>query len=463
MKNLLALSAIGVIFIALSVHAHIDDELLKKLSNIPGLNYIELPADKGYRIFELSLTQAANHNEQNGETFEQRLVLWHKGEDRPMVLQTSGYKIFSLALSGLAMEFNANQIQVEHRFFANSIPKSRDWSLLNIAQSAADFHHITQAFKDIYKGKWVNTGRSKGGMTSVYHRRFYPDDVDATVAHVAPQSYSINDERYSDFLSNDVGGESNIACREKLIASQRTLLMNRESVLNALTGSFDFLGSKEIAMEHAIIELPWSFWQYHKPNEDCSNVPAADAPVFDHIEFLTKTNDPLHYTDKEAESFSPYYFQAASELGHPKTPKDDISDLLIFADTFNVFTYSPKDSHPVYDNAMAMQDIKQWVKEQSSSMLFVYGEWDPWSAGAFEPNPDPASDSYRFYVSEANHGAQFLNLQGAERDLAYARLRAWLNIENEIPLAKSFSGIEKTLEDIEFEATHILGDKLYVF
>ena len=39
-------------------------------------------------------------------------------------------------------------------------------------------------------------------MTSVYHRRFYPDDVDATVAYVAPISFGAPDDRYIDFLAN---------------------------------------------------------------------------------------------------------------------------------------------------------------------------------------------------------------------------------------------------------------------
>jgi hypothetical protein len=43
------------------------------------------------------------------------------------------------------------------------------------------------------QGKWVNTGASKGGMTSVYHRRFFPNDLDANVAYVAPLSYSQED------------------------------------------------------------------------------------------------------------------------------------------------------------------------------------------------------------------------------------------------------------------------------
>ena len=61
-------------------------------------------------------------------------------------------------------------------------------------------HRIVEALKPIYGEAWINTGYSKGGMTAVYHRRFYPDDVDATVAIAAPFKFSTSDERYPEFL-----------------------------------------------------------------------------------------------------------------------------------------------------------------------------------------------------------------------------------------------------------------------
>ncbi|MFB1479207.1 hypothetical protein [Corallococcus sp. RDP092CA] len=94
-----------------------------------------------------------------------------------MVLASTGYGIGSY-YSPMEPTYlvEGNQLLVEHRCFNNSTPQPTDWRLLNIEQAAADHHRIVQAFKPLFPGKWI----SKGGMTSLYHRAFFPRDVDAT-------------------------------------------------------------------------------------------------------------------------------------------------------------------------------------------------------------------------------------------------------------------------------------------
>lgn len=426
-------------------------EITEQLSHIEGLRFQELTGiNPNYRIFEMYYRQPMDHQNLSGPWFEQKLILWHKSEARPMVLQTSGYSIFSVALSALASEFNANQIQVEHRYFEKSIPENANWSYLNIAQSAADFHRITLAFKNIYTAKWVNTGRSKGGMTSMYHRYFYPDDLDATVAHVAPHSYSTDDPRYAHFLAENIGGDENRVCRDKLVASQRALLSQRTEIESQVEGDFSLLGNKAIGIEHSIIEMPWSFWQYSGPNQDCSNVPAPEAPFAEHLNFLMQNNDPNGYSDASLKGFVPYYYQASTQLGSPGTFLDSLQDLLLYAPTFNINSYVPQDIRAPYDHARAMTKVSEWIKSSSERILYVYGEWDPWSGGPFEPRAD--GDSFRFFVPKTNHSAQFINLKGEARDLAYMKLRRWLNLEDRTPPPSSLGPRAPTLEELEFNA-----------
>jgi hypothetical protein len=55
-------------------------------------------------------------------------------------------------------------------------------------------------FKQIYEGRWISTGASKGWKTAVFHRRYFPKDVDATVAYVAPTMLSPEDPRSRPYL-----------------------------------------------------------------------------------------------------------------------------------------------------------------------------------------------------------------------------------------------------------------------
>lgn len=120
---------------------------------------------------------------------------------------------------------NANQVSVEHRYFGESIPdiyktdkkEILDYAYLNLKQVSADLHHISTLLKNIYKKNWVSTGRSKGGVTTMFYRYFYPNDMDASVQYVGPINQAFDEPRFGPFF-NTVGTQS---CRDKVNAFQR--------------------------------------------------------------------------------------------------------------------------------------------------------------------------------------------------------------------------------------------------
>jgi PS-10 peptidase S37 len=177
-------------------------DLEGKLRCIPGLT-VEVAPDAGvpgYTRYNLRLQQPADHDAPQAGDFPMRLTLLHAESSKPLVLSTSGYGLSS-GRTELTRAFAANQLSYEHRFFGPSRPMPADWTKLTIRQAAADAHRIAEAFHWLYPGRWVNTGASKGGMTSVYHRRFHPCDVDATVAYVAPVTLGTLDPAYPAFLA----------------------------------------------------------------------------------------------------------------------------------------------------------------------------------------------------------------------------------------------------------------------
>jgi len=68
----------------------------------------------------------------------------------------------------LSEMLGANQLDVEHRFYGESIPEDFDWQYLTIEQATADYHHINDIFNTFYSKSWVSTGISKGGQTSIF-------------------------------------------------------------------------------------------------------------------------------------------------------------------------------------------------------------------------------------------------------------------------------------------------------
>jgi len=440
----------GFVFLPIEMECS-GPTIAEALACAPGLQVQEVTDDPetpdGYRRFDLWFEQPVDHAAPRGETFRQKLVLLHRSEDDPVVLQTSGYAIFGVALSEIARHFGTNQLQVEHRFFAGSVPGETDWCKLDIRQSAADFHRVALLFRQIYRGRWLNTGASKGGMTSVFHRRFFPSDLDATVADVAPLSRSDADPRYLDFVEQ-VGGETWAACRAALADAQQGLIDRRDEIVPAIPGTYLRLGSADAAFEHAVVEMPFTFWQYQSPRDPaagCDAVPARGASTAELWGFLTKVLDvETNFGDGGLAEFAPYYYQAATELGSPAYAMDHLSGLR-YPDRMVVADLAPPGVPATYSPA-SMADVNSWAKTRSGRVMYVYGEYDPWGAARFPIRP--ASDSFLFVEAGGNHGATVLTLSEADRAEAVETLARWLDKEPEPGAAKG----GPTLEDLEREA-----------
>ena len=424
------------------------DDIVEKLSCLEDVTFAEVrSAISGIRHFEMKFRQPVDHESPDRGDFLQRVVLLHRSEIEPMVLQTSGYSIFGVRLTAIANLFSTNQIQIEHRFFSDSVPANLDWSKLNIKQSADDFHQITSKLKKIYKTKWVNTGASKGGMTSIYHRFFYPDDLDGTVADVAPHSFSTSDERYAEFVRN-VGGEAYRECRENFKNLQIQLLQNRDLFTPDIKGDFSQLGSAEVAFEHSVIESVFYFWQYGSPDsktEGCSAIPTED--VREMYKYLQSVADISDYLNSSISPFLPYYFQAATQLGNPANAIDHLMDLLQF--DLNIDQYTPKGVDYSYSNE-DMLLIDQWVRQSADKVIFIYGEFDPWTAGEF-PVSSTGLDVKKYYAPKGNHGAKFTNLSRDQYAEVVDTLALWLNKSaSRNAVLNSLNPKNITLEDEEF-------------
>ena len=406
--------------------APVPADIYDFLQTADGMTVEEVESEvEGYRFFLLTFRQPADHDDLDGVWFEQRISLLHRDRAAPTVLETSGYYgSESQYLSELSYIVEGNQLRTEQRFFYPSRPDPADWSLLTIEQAAADHHRIVEALEPYYSsGAWLSTGASKGGMTSVYHRRFYPGDVDGVVAYVAPISFGLEDARYVEFL-DQVGDAT---CRQRLVEFQPLVLERRAAMISRMMGfgiSFDVLGY-DGALEGAVVELPFAFWQYMDASL-CADIPddsATDDQVFDALDEIAA----LFYTaDFGLQYFQPYYFQAFTELGYPAIDTTDIDDLLLGGE-IPASAYLPDGVDAPFD-AGAMTDIAAWVATEGSELMFIYGQYDPWTAGAFDLGD--AVDSHKYVVAGGNHGSTIEQLSIADQTDALGAISDWANISS---------------------------------
>jgi hypothetical protein len=383
--------------------------------------------------------------------FEQKLNLLHIGTDRPMVLHTTGYDVPPFPfVSEPASLLRANQLSTEQRYFQSSRPNPLNWDYLTIWQAASDHHQLIRALRPIYTEKWVSSGASKGGMTSVYHRRFYPNDVDGTVAYVAPNDVNNARDIYVPFIQH-AGDER--ACNAALRAFQRTTLERRAAILallqayvaqNRLTYTNSFQ-TADRALEAATLETPFYFWQYSDASL-CSEVPTSDSTNQELFAFIDLVAGWYFYSDQGIEPYVPYYYQASRQLGWPniaqKTPW--LRGLKHYREAGSAPTFIPPSIRPRFER-YAMFDIDRWVRNRGSRLLFVYGENDPWSAEPFTLGRG-TRDSAVYYQADGNHGSTIAGLDAASAAAATRRLSRWAGVEAQPPGVAARSAIADDTE-----------------
>ncbi|MBB5156576.1 S28 family serine protease [Saccharopolyspora phatthalungensis] len=407
-------------------------DIRDRLEAAPGLTVIgERPTEPGFRLFDLTFTQPSDHHHPEAGNFQQRLTLLHRDIERPTVLYTTGYELpGKVTRTEPTQLVDGNQVNLEHRFFTPSRPVPADWSDLDMWQAATDQHRVISALRGIYRQEWLTTGASKGGMTAVYHRRFYPGDVAGTVAYVAPNDVDNDRDRYDEFLA---GVGTDPACRDALSAVQREALTRRGEMLakfqahaeaNRLTFG-RIIGDIDRGLEMVVLDAPFAFWQY-RGQQDCAKIPATTASTDEIYAFFDETVKFSFYTDQGIEPYMPYYYQAGTQLGWPDVSERPLAGLLHHRGLSEPRNLVPRDI-PMQFKPGAIRQVDAWVRHEGAKLMFVNGERDPWSAEPFELGPG-STDSYSYLVPGGNHGAKIAGLPDRQRTEAEAAVRRWADV-----------------------------------
>ncbi|MEU0002887.1 S28 family serine protease [Streptomyces sp. NPDC006314] len=425
------LSTAGAATAAQSEPIDIKDRLL----SIPGMSLIQEKPYPGYRYFVLNYAQPIDHRHPDRGTFQQRITVLHKDTSRPTVFYTSGYNVSTTPSRREPTQIvDGNQVSLEYRFFTPSRPAPADWSKLDIWQAASDQHRVYEALKPVYGGNWLATGGSKGGMTATYYERFYPHDMDGVVAYVAPNDVVNNEDSAYDRFFGRVGTKE---CRDRLNAVQREALVRREPLERKYAQyaagngyTFDTIGGLDKAYEAVVLDYVWGFWQYSLL-KDCDTVPAhaataSDDEIWDSVDTISGFSA---YTDQGLETYTPYYYQAGTQLGAPTIHFPHIERKLIRYGYQPPRHFVPR-SIPMRFQPRAMRDVDTWVRHHATHMLFVYGQNDPWGSERFRLGAG-ARDSYVFTAPGLNHGANVAGLVPDQKALATARILQWAGVASQ--------------------------------
>jgi hypothetical protein len=399
-------------------------DILDRLIALPGISAHEInPTQAPWRAFQLEISQPVNHADPQGPQFTQRAYLFHVDETMPIVFAPSGYSVSATLSEEMAVRLGVNCLRVSHRYYEGSAPDPLDWEYLTIEQSAADHHRIVELFKEVYTGTWLSAGSSKSGITSLFHRRFYPDDVKATVAYVSPFMFSTADPRFADFLET-LGTQE---CRDDIHRFQRSVLEHADSMLPRFSAWHTANGHPHPAdtvgaFEGAVASYDWIFWQYYE--DDCRKIPGPEASYDEMLAHLHDIVNLERVSDGLAEYLRPYDYETLTQLGLPERRYDHLAGLLTrvpgsegtaYFDSMGVtLTYSPEPVLDIYD----------WLRAHGDKIVYIYGGYDSWTGGAIELTGQ--ADALKVVQPNGNHTVKIADLD--DEQSVVTALEQWLGI-----------------------------------
>jgi pimeloyl-ACP methyl ester carboxylesterase len=387
------------------------------LNAIDGLTVTTLENPAFAEFYELILVQPLDHNDSTAGTFQQKILLGINYPNAPTVMETEGYAMNDQpSLLGFR---DFNYVGIEHRFFGDSKPSVPNYKYLTIAQAAEDYHRIRLLLSSVLQGKWLITGRSKGGQSALSYTQKYPQDSDVTMVFVTPVKDGANDARFNAHIASRLQSPEG----KKVAAFQRTAALHKMQLVKELEKiaeikSFDFtsLGALTV-LEYMILEYPVSYFQlcHTGPIPDSSASPES---MFYHLATVVS---PRYFSDSWRPQLEPAFYMFYHELGYYNYDLENVKGLLSGKE------YSPRIFAPAnttFDPSYLSKLSKFLSEKNSSNIVFIYGEQDVYSSLAVR-NED--NHFLKFSVNNKCHRVQLSDLEEKQRLLLYERLTMWLD------------------------------------
>ncbi len=429
LQKVAAILLVVLLIAVFPVQAQELDTILNRLSKEYHFTYKKMKTGDFFKEkYLLEVEQPVDHKNPEGQKFTQRVFLSHKGFNNPVVFITEGYSADyaenPYVKSELCSILDANQIIVEHRYFSKSTPKPLDWSQLTVYNAASDHHRINEILKNIYKGKWLSTGISKGGQTTIYYRYFYPDDVDVSVPYVAPLNFSIEDKRVYRFLKT-VGTDE---CRSKVRQYQLLMFKNKDKFMPvfrkiAKKKKLTYRMGFDKAYDLLVFEYSFSFFQWGQV--DCNDIPMFEDSAKVELEHLNNVAGLDWISDQGIEKLQPFFYQALAEIGFYGYDITPFRQYTTYTEN-PTFEFTAPEGVKVKYDPVPMQKVDCFIRHTAKNMIFIYGENDPWSSTSVDLTYN--SNNLKIVKPGGSHRTRINNLPDDQRNMVISTLKEWLEI-----------------------------------
>lgn len=411
-----------------------QSELYKSLKTMEGVVSVEKMETEFFKEkYAVVIEQLIDPKNPNIGTFTQRFFISHNDFSKPMVMVTEGYTA-KYAMNPkyrdeISKKLGCNLVVVEHRFFAESTPKGCDWKYMTGFNAANDLHKINQGLRKIYPSKFITTGISKGGQTTMLYKTYFPNDADISVPYVGPICFGVEDGRHEPFLANKVGTAKD---REIILAFQKEVLKRRDKIVPMIESFakekgyiFKNLSFDEV-LDYSVLEYPFALWQWGTPTSKIPSLDSSDEELFTAV---IKTAGGAEYFANMGDT-APFFVQAAQDLGYygyDVKPFEGLLKIKSAKDYLKKY-FLPEEAKNIKFNNSLHKDMYNYLKNNDPKMIFIYGEWDPWTAAAPQEQLFHLKTNMMLCIEpQGSHRARISTLPTEMQTNIWNTIEKWLN------------------------------------
>jgi hypothetical protein len=173
------------------------------------------------------------------------------------------------------------------------------------------------------------------------------------------------------------------------------------------------------------LEYPFALWQWGK---GIDNIPSKDTGFEQLFTHLIDISGPSYFAIEEMEGIKSFFVQAARELGYYGYDTKPLKKYLSIKSSKNYLSkiFLPEDVKIKYDKSTAKY-VRNYMKNTDDEILFIYGEFDPWSATGFEVTEK--DNLLKIVKPGGSHRTRINNLPEDQKLQVKDKLEKWLDIQ----------------------------------
>ena len=431
MMNKSVVILIFFIFVFSVAHAQTLKDRLAALPNVESVE--QIAGGKFLEKFVLNFRQLRDPIGQPYDTasFLQRVIVGHIDADSLVVVHTHGYnaadhKTKITVRDELSEIFNTNNIFVEHRYFGTSCPADTNWNEVTTANAAYDLHRIISSLKIIYPNKWISTGGSKDGMTSVYLSMYYPKDVDVSVPFVAPFCLTTTDPRGIRFMRSVGTPEKRTRIRDwQLEALRRRDVLQPKLQYYADSMNMSFSVPFEMIYDYCILDYDFGVWMRGVKEDSIPLATSSDDDMYNH--FLKYANPDMF------DRAHMHHVQSAKELGNYAYDLSPFRELLseptLATENYLAPLYLPEGGNWDFTYSdTTRKRVMNFLRTTQCHLLFIYGETDAWTAFAIDDPKTFGNEQHikKYVLPDGSHFSKIKQFDEATKNEIIETIRQWL-------------------------------------